>query len=115
MALNKADMSLAKEYADLCVNPGTGQRIHGLIADEYQRCVDWILDIADTDRLLAENPTLAASLNRRRAYLDPLNYIQVVLLRRVRAAGAENPVETRWMQPLMHTINAIAAGMRNTG
>jgi phosphoenolpyruvate carboxylase len=137
MALSKSDMSIAREYADQCVAPETGKRIYGLIASEYQRCVDWILEVADTDRLLAENPVLAASLNRRNAYLGPLNYIQVALLRRVRAeamspadnfagseiareapAGCRAGVarhESLWMKPLLRTINAIAAGMRNTG
>jgi phosphoenolpyruvate carboxylase len=115
MALSKSDMNIAQEYASLCVDPETGKRIHGLIAGEYQRCVDWILEIAESDRLLAENPALAASLNRRNAYLGPLNYIQVALLRRVRAAAASMPAESCWMKPLLRTINAIAAGMRNTG
>lgn len=115
MALDKSDMSIAREYADLCVNPGTGKRIYGLIADEYQRCVDWILNVADADRLLAENPELATSLERRKAYLGPLNYIQVVLLRRVRAEVGQGPATSTWMQPLLRSINAIAAGMRNTG
>jgi phosphoenolpyruvate carboxylase len=137
MALSKSDMSIAKEYAGLCIDPETGKRIYGLIAGEHQRCVDWILDIAEADRLLAENPALAASLDRRDSYLGPLNYIQVALLRRARA-DAENTAdnfagseiareapagwraeiarhESRWTKPLLRTINAIAAGMRNTG
>ncbi|MDI1276964.1 phosphoenolpyruvate carboxylase [Methylobacter sp.] len=115
MALSKSDMSIANEYAGLCQTPETGKLIHSLIAGEYRRCEDWILDIADAKQLLEENPMLAASLNRRNAYLGPLNYIQAALLRRVRAAGEENPAESSWMQPLLRTINAIAAGMRNTG
>ncbi|MGZ8153539.1 MAG: phosphoenolpyruvate carboxylase, partial [Methylovulum sp.] len=115
MALSKSDMNIAREYAGLCVDAETGKRIHSLISTEYQRCVDWILDIADAKQLLAENPMLATSLSRRNGYLGPLNYIQVVLLRRVREASEENPAESRWMQPLLRTINAIAAGMRNTG
>jgi phosphoenolpyruvate carboxylase len=115
MALSKSDMDIASEYAGLCVDPETDKRVHGLIAGEYQRCVDWILDIAETDRLLAENPTLADSLHRRDAYLGPLNYIQVFLLRRVREIDPKNPGESPWMKPLLRTINAIAAGMRNTG
>jgi phosphoenolpyruvate carboxylase len=111
MALSKSDMSIANEYAGLCLEPETGKRIHGLIAGEYWRCEDWILDIADAKQLLEESPMLAASLNRRNTYLGPLNYIQAALLRRVRASGEES----RWMQPLLRTINAIAAGMRNTG
>jgi len=115
MALSKSDMSIAKEYANLCIDTNTGKRIHSLIACEYQRCVDWILDITDTKQLLAENPALANSLRRRNGYLGPLNFIQVLLLQRVRSADVDNSVANPWMQPLVRTINAIAAGMRNTG
>jgi phosphoenolpyruvate carboxylase len=112
MALSKSDMAIAREYAGLCADAEAGKRIHGLIAGEHQRCMDWILDIAEADRLLAENPALATSLDRRRGYLGPLNYLQIVLLKRARA---ENGTESRWIKPLLRTINAIAAGMRNTG
>jgi len=115
MALSKSDMSIAREYAGLCVDSDTGKRVHSLIASEYQRCVEWILDIAETDRLLAENTALADSLHRRDAYLGPLNYIQVFLLRRVREIDPKNLGESPWMKPLLRSINAIAAGMRNTG
>jgi phosphoenolpyruvate carboxylase len=115
MALSKSDMNIAKEYASLCTDPETGQHVHGLIADEYRRCVEWILDIAETNRLLAENPALADSLHRRDAYLGPLNYLQVFLLRRLREIDPNNPSESPWMKPLLRSINAIAAGMRNTG
>ena len=115
MALSKSDMNISKEYAALCTDAETGKRIHGLIAAEHQRCVDWILDIAEEEQLLAENPMLATSLSRRASYLGPLNYIQVTLLRRVRIADLENPAESPWMQPLLRSINAIVAGMRNTG
>ncbi|WP_255211226.1 phosphoenolpyruvate carboxylase, partial [Methylogaea oryzae] len=84
MALSKSDMEIAREYAGLCPEPSTGKRIHDLIAAEYQRCEDWVLDVAEADGLLAENPELAASLKRRNAYLGPLNYLQATLLRRVR-------------------------------
>lgn len=71
MALSKSDMDIAREYAALCADPEVGKRIHGLIAAEHRRCVDWILEIAESDRLLADNPELAASLNRRNDYLGP--------------------------------------------
>lgn len=114
MALSKSDMSIAQEYASLCAPPDVGKRIHTLIASEHQRCVDWILEIAEKDRLLADNPELAASLNRRNDYLGPLNFLQADLLRAVRKTGedGEDPVT---MKLLLRTINAIAAGMRNTG
>ena len=114
MALTKSDMNIALEYAALCSDPEVGKRIHALIAAEHRRCVDWILEIAESDRLLADNPELAASLHRRNDYLGPLNFLQADLLRAVRQAeegGGEIPA----MQPLLRTINAIAAGMRNTG
>ncbi len=115
MALCKSNMDIAREYASLCADPATGERIWNQIASEYQRSVDWILQIARIDRLVAENPTLAASLQRRDAYLGPLNYLQVSLLRRVREADLDDPSASPWMKPLLRTINAIAAGMRNTG
>ncbi|WP_036300748.1 phosphoenolpyruvate carboxylase [Methylomarinum vadi] len=114
MALSKSDMRISKQYASLCLDPDTGQRVHGLIAKEYHRCVEWVLQVAEKDRLLADNPSLASSLHRRNAYLGPLNYIQVNLLRRLRTDG-DNSQDSRWLQPLLRTINAIAAGMRNTG
>ncbi|MGZ8248136.1 phosphoenolpyruvate carboxylase [Methylomagnum sp.] len=115
MALSKSDMNLAKEYAGLCVDPDTGKRVLGMIEGEYRRCVDWVLDIAQSDRLMADSPALAASLQRRNAFLGPLNFIQVFLLRRLREAGEDEAGENPWMKPLLRTINAIAAGMRNTG
>lgn len=114
MALSKSDMNIAREYAALCASPDIGRRIHILIAAEHQRCVDWILEVTESDRLLADNPELAASLYRRNDYLGPLNFLQADLLRTVRQAGPEDedPVT---MKLLLRTINAIAAGMRNTG
>ena len=114
MALSKSDMNIAREYAALCHDQELGQRVYGLIASEHRRCVDWILEVAEASHLLADNPELAASLHRRHDYLGPMNFLQADLLRQVRTAedGEENIPA---MQPLLRTINAIAAGMRNTG
>lgn len=115
MALCKSDINIAGEYAALCLNPSVGEQIHGMIAEEYRRCVHWILMISETDQLLAENPELAASLYRRNDYIGPLNFIQADLLRAVREdSQTENEISSS-MKPLLRTINAIAAGMRNTG
>ncbi|MGZ5000679.1 MAG: phosphoenolpyruvate carboxylase, partial [Methylomonas sp.] len=112
MSLYKSDSHIAYEYAALCSDERLGQRIHATIAAEHRRCVDWILKIAETDRLLAENPDLATALHHRNRYLGPLNYIQARLLGQVRKEQAEF---SPWTKPLLRTINAIAAGMRNTG
>ncbi|MCQ8128223.1 phosphoenolpyruvate carboxylase, partial [Methylomonas rivi] len=114
MALSKSDMTIAEEYSRLCSDPEVGKRVHGLIAGEHRRCVDWVLEIAECDQLLAENPELAASLRRRNDYLGPLNYMQAGLLRALNEDEDANG-QSRWMNPLLRTINAIAAGMRNTG
>ncbi|MFM8330728.1 MAG: phosphoenolpyruvate carboxylase, partial [Candidatus Methylumidiphilus sp.] len=115
MSLAKSEMNIAKGYAGLCENPEVGQRIYGLINAEHQRTVAQVLDIADAGQLLEEDKMLAVSLARRNVYLDPLNHLQISLLRHLRenaeAPGEQNP----WTTILLRTINAIAAGMRNTG
>ncbi|OOG23774.1 phosphoenolpyruvate carboxylase [Thioalkalivibrio denitrificans] len=117
MALTKADMRTAEEYAKLCHDPQLARRVFALIREEYERTVQQVLNVAGTQTLLDENPTLALSLMRRNPYLDPLNHIQITLLRRHRALHERtDEVETDpWIRPLLRSINAIAAGMRNTG
>ena len=115
MALAKTDMGIAGEYADLCESPEVGKRVYDLIRTEYLRARQQILNVADSKALLEENPSLALSLASRNPYLDPLNSIQVALLRRLRATPVEQQQDSPWMEPLLRSINAIAAGMRNTG
>jgi len=115
MALSKSDMNIASEYATLCLDEQVGKGIHSMIAAEHHRCVEWILEIAEADQLLADNPELAVSLRHRNNYLGPLNYIQANLLKLVREEQLNEKGENPWRKPLLRTINAIAAGMRNTG
>jgi phosphoenolpyruvate carboxylase len=119
MALTKADMSTASEYANLCSDPDLAGRVFSLIQDEYRRTVREVLQVARIRTLMDENPLLALSLQRRDPYLDPLNHIQIDLLRKSRALEADmsedSDEENPWMSPLVRSINAIAAGMRNTG
>lgn len=120
MALTKADMRTAAEYARLCGDHALANAVYARIQDEYARTVREVLLVSRLDALMDETPLLALSLQRRNPYLDPLNSIQIHLLRESRAAEAlsqegENDAENRWMSPLLRSINAIAAGMRNTG
>jgi len=112
MALTKTDMNIAREYAALCLDEVSGMQVYETIREEYQRSVRQILNVADIQTMLEESPALAISLNQRNPYLDPLNHIQVVLLRKLRQDEAADSV---WLEPLLRSINAIAAGMRNTG
>ena len=115
MALFKGDMNIANEYKSLCVNQTTAQAVYDKIATEYQRTCDNVLKVAEIDELLAETPMLALSLKRRDPYLDPLSYIQFKLLRNFRNESLDEETRQAWLDPLLRSINAIAAGMRNTG
>lgn len=111
-ALNKSDMEIAKNYALLAQHPN-GKEIFDIIVAEYQRCIIQILNITGQRHLLADNYFLARAQAHRNPYLEPLHHIQVMLLKRVRNLPS-NEAE-QWLSPLLRTINAIAAGMRNTG
>ncbi len=94
---------------------GVARAIYQTIRDEYERTVTQVLNIAGATSLLEETPQLALSLSLRRPYLDPLNHIQVVLLKRCRDESLPREERERWLNPLLRSINAIAGGMRNTG
>ncbi|HEB58490.1 MAG TPA: phosphoenolpyruvate carboxylase [Gammaproteobacteria bacterium] len=115
MALQKADMNIARTYSTLCEDPEVGRRVFGLINEEYQRAVSNVLEVAQLDYLMAETPQLALSLTRRNPYLDPLNQIQLHLLQHYRDESASEEEREKWLDPLLRSINAIAGGMRNTG
>jgi phosphoenolpyruvate carboxylase len=114
MALFKAEMHIAHEYLRLAQDPSRAEQIYRRIAEEYERTVTQVMNVAGLHGLMEETPELQVSLARRNIYLDPLNHIQVSLLERYR--GAEDPEDReQWLDPLLRSINAIAAGMRNTG
>jgi len=115
MALFKSDMDIAREYADLMQNQEEADAIYGMITEEFERCTHWILKIAELDELLDDNDLLKRSLSRREPYLDPLNHIQLALIRRYRDQEQDEDERERQLDPLLRSINAIAAGMRNTG
>lgn len=111
MALTKADMDIARRYAELAPDQAKAQAIFSVIEAEYRRACTEILRITGQTQLLGEDPALGRSLERRRPYLDPLNAIQTLLIERCR----ERPDEPVWKEALLRSINGIAAGMRNTG
>lgn len=115
MALLKANMTIAAEYAALCKNPDVARHIFGIIHQEYDRTVRQVLKIAQSDELMAENPATALSIKRRNPYLDPLNHIQITLLARSRNPSLSDDERNKWLDSLLRSINAISQGMRNTG
>ena len=114
MALTKADMEIAEEYARLCDHSNT-MAIYRTIADEFALTVAGVEQVAQIGALLEDNPSLALSISRRRPYIDPINHIQVLMLKRYRTDSVWESEQDSWLTPLKRSINAIAAGMRNTG
>ncbi|WP_283147777.1 phosphoenolpyruvate carboxylase [Silvimonas soli] len=111
MVLAKSDIAIAARYSELVQDQDLARRIFGRIRDEWQRAVDAVLAITGHKELLGDNPMLARSLDNRLPYLDPLNHLQVELLKRLRAGD-----ESEDLQHAVHlTINGIAAGLRNSG
>ena len=115
MALYKADMRTAKEYSELCLSQETGKHIYAMIKQEHDRTLALTLKISGIDHLLDDMPPLALSLKRRDPYLDPLNHIQIKLLKRYRDESLDSATREKWLNPLLRSISAIARGMRNTG
>ena len=114
MSLFKAEMHIAREYLRLASNRRRAESIFAQIEAEYERTCTQVLAVTGLNGLLEDDPDLAQALARRNLYLDPLNHIQVAVLARYRGESDEARRET-WLPPLLRSINAIAAGMRNTG
>lgn len=115
MALFKTDLDIGKEYSKLGQDQEVAQKVYTMISEEHKRAVKRILEITGNEYLMADTPTIALSLKRRNPYLVPLNNIQMVLLERYKSADATEEEQEIWLSPLLNSINAIAAGMRNTG
>ncbi len=111
MVLAKTDLAIASRYAELVPDARLRQEVFGRIAAEWHRACKWLAEITQHEELLADNPALARSIRNRIPYLDPLNHLQVDLLRRYRAGDTDE----RARRALHLTINGIAAGLRNTG
>ncbi|VAW80756.1 Phosphoenolpyruvate carboxylase, partial [hydrothermal vent metagenome] len=115
MSLAKAEMDIAREYIALAEDQTMAHNVYARIRTEHDLTREMVMKVADIDGLLAETPALALSLSRRDPYLDPLNHIQITLLKRTRDEKLEANVQAAWLEPLLRSINAIASGMRNTG
>jgi phosphoenolpyruvate carboxylase len=111
MALAKADLTIAERYATLVQDATLRDAIWTRIRSEYERTREQLLAVTGQTRLLERTPVLQRSIERRNPYIDPLSFIQVELLRRLRRDG---PSE-RLIRGMLLTINGIAGGMRNTG
>ena len=111
MVLAKSDLAIASRYAGLVPDERLRREVFGRISEEWQRARRWLAAITGHAELLADNPTLARSIRNRFPYLDPLNHVQVELLKEHRAQNPDEQV----LRGIQITINGISAGLRNSG
>ncbi|MCY3580985.1 MAG: phosphoenolpyruvate carboxylase, partial [Chloroflexi bacterium] len=111
----KADMGIAALYASLVEPPELRERFFGRIKAEHARSSDMIMRVTQQDTLLANMPAIQTSIQRRNPYVDPLNFMQVALLRELRGLDEDDPSWGAVLDATLATINGIAAGMKTTG
>jgi len=111
MVLAKSDIAIASRYAELVSDTELRERVFSRLRGEWQSTIDALLSIMGQQSLLEGNPLLARSIRNRFPYLDPLNHMQIELLKRYRAGDADENVVTG----IHLTINGLAAGLRNSG
>jgi phosphoenolpyruvate carboxylase len=109
--LAKSDLGLAARYAELVADESLRRRVFDKIVDEHQRTIAMHKLITGQDDLLADNPALARSVFNRFPYLEPLNHLQVELLRRYRSGDDDELVQ----RGILLTMNGVASALRNSG
>lgn len=114
MILGKADLHIAARYAELVPDRAIAQTIFGRIEAEHARATRMIARVAAQAEILDYNPVLKRSIALRNPYVDPMSYLQVELLERLRAAP-DGPDHTALEDAIMLSISGIAAGLKNTG
>ncbi|WP_406238169.1 phosphoenolpyruvate carboxylase [Nocardia sp. NBC_01009] len=109
--LAKSDLDIAARYAELVDDAALREQIFGMIRDEHTRTIRMHAAITGNNHLLADNPSLAESIHNRFPYLEPLNQMQVELLRRLRAGDDSELVK----RGILLTMNGLATALRNSG
>ena len=111
MVLAKSSIAIASRYAELVPDVALRENIFERIRREWQSSIDKLLEIMGQQRLLESNPSLERSIRNRFPYMDPLNHVQVELLKEHRAQNTDEQV----LRGIQITINGISAGLRNSG
>ena len=111
MVLAKTDLGIASRYAAMVEDETLRENIFKRIRAEWDLTYGALLAITNQKQLLESNPPLARSIKNRIPYLDPLNHLQVELLRRHRSGSSDERV----LRGIHMAINGIAAGLRNSG
>jgi phosphoenolpyruvate carboxylase len=116
VSLAKADLSIACLYSQLVEDKTVRDKIWGEVEGSFKLTRDMILRVTEQKALMDNDPTLQTSVRRRNPYVDPLNFIQVSLLRRLRRLEDQESEEAEEIRrAIFLTINGIASGLKNTG
>ncbi|MGC0364014.1 phosphoenolpyruvate carboxylase [Rhodococcus sp. 27YEA15] len=111
MVMSKSDLGLAARYAELVPDVELRERVFGMISNEHERTVRMYKAITGFDDLFADNSGLERSVHNRFPYLEPLNHLQVELLRRYRSGDEDDQVR----RGIQLTMNGLATALRNSG
>lgn len=109
--LAKSDLGLAARYSELVADRDLRRRVFDKICAEHERTIAAYKLITGEDDLLADNPSLARSVFNRFPYLEPLNHLQVELLRRYRSGEDDDQVQLG----ILLTMSGLASALRNSG
>lgn len=115
MALAKADMKIASQYASMIKDDTIRERIFSLVESEFNLTSELILKITNQKEILDNVPVIQESIRLRNPYVDPLSYLQVQLLQELREIREQDGDDQVLLREVLLTINGIAAGLRNTG
>jgi phosphoenolpyruvate carboxylase len=115
MSLIKADMDIAALYVELVPDRALGEKMFALIYAEYERTRNAVLSISGHTSLMEMEPVTQNAVQVRNPYVDPLNYIQVEVIKRLRSLPDADPSVEILREAMALTINGIAAGLKNTG
>jgi phosphoenolpyruvate carboxylase len=115
MALAKADMLVAREYAGLVQDREVADACFGAVVEEYHRTCQVAMAVADQPAILAQSPVIRESVRLRNPYVDALSFFQVLLLRELREKQRQGKEDDDTLRQVLMTINGIASGLRNTG
>ena len=113
MVILKTDQEVAEQYSHLCSDSDIAKSTYSQMKAEYDLSIDKIREITQVQEMMADFPEIGQSVRWRNAYLDPLNYIQVLMLERL--SKEDDRMQSKWLKPALESINGIATGLRNTG
>ncbi|HEY3662041.1 MAG TPA: phosphoenolpyruvate carboxylase [Chthoniobacterales bacterium] len=115
LTMRKADMGIARLYSSLVRKVAVRKRVFKLLLEEFERTEHAIRAVTAQPQLLAQQPVLLNSVELRNPYIDPLNYLQVDLMRRLRSGKLTKAAEEDTRHAFELTINGISGGLKNTG